>query len=92
MLSQRRCIGTVFPLGRFSEEALLIPKGRVHPSLLSHILGNHASSINFANTYLLHEYYVLGFPGSAMVKYLPANPGDERDAGLTLWGLEDPLE
>ena len=82
----------VFPLGRFTEEALLIPNGKVYPLLLSHILGTHASSIQCANTHLLYEYYVLGFPGGAVVKNLPANPGDERDTGLTLLGLEGPLE
>ena len=72
-LNRETCIesektqSTVFPLGRFSEEALLMPNGKAHPLLLSHILGNYVSSIHFANTYLLYEYYVLGFLGGAMV-------------------------
>ena len=32
-----------------------------------------------------------GFPGGAVVKNLPANAGDARDAG-SIPGLEDPLE
>lgn len=50
----------VLPFGGFSEEALLMPNGRGHALLLSHLLKNHASRIHSTNTYLSHEYCVLG--------------------------------
>ena len=34
----------------------------------------------------------MGFPGGAVVKNLPANTGDARDAGFLSLGREDPLE
>ena len=39
------------------------------------------------------KYYEtnLGFPGGSVVKYLPANARDTRDAG-SIHGSEDPLE
>ena len=34
----------------------------------------------------------MDFPGGAVVKNLPANIGDARDAGFLFLGREDPLE
>lgn len=46
------------PFGRFSEEALLIPNGRVtHPLLLSQLLRNHASFIHSTNIYCMNTMY-----------------------------------